>query len=117
MAWIGGALLAHHMVNAVDLVVPGTAVPSICSHKIENALAQHVKGHVELSSLTIKKMRRIGCSVQAIAIMSRTHVGPNADPLIGPKCPMRVGIKTDRRGHRPSVVDGANVLLGCPNSG
>src|SRR5215213_2969687 len=109
MAWIGGARLAHHMVNAVDLVVPGTAVPSICSHKIE--------GHVELRSLTIKKMRRIGCSVQAIAIMSRTHVGPNADPLVRPKCPTRVGIKTDRRGHRPSVVDGANVLLGCPNSG
>ena len=45
---IGGAGLAHHVVGAVDDVVPRAPVPVVGAHEVEDARALDVERHVAI---------------------------------------------------------------------
>ena len=95
---IGGATLLHQGVNAIDLVMPGTAVPVVVARKVQYPRALHVQRHIEVVSQLIEEVRRIG--IAAGAIIGAAHVGALAEALVRPAIPHDISVNAHRNHRR-----------------
>src|SRR5258708_2030917 len=84
------------MVLAVDLVVPGAAVPVVVAREGEDAGALDVERHVELVGFLVEEVAGVGGLVAALAVVGAAHIGAGADPLQRPLVPATVGVEADR---------------------
>ena len=75
VVWIGCAALRDEVISAIDLVVPGTAVPVVVTREVEYARSLHIECDVEVVGLLIKEVARIGPFVAAGAVVGAAHVG------------------------------------------
>jgi len=84
------------VIDAVDFVVPGAAVPVIVSGEVEHAWSFDVERDVVIVGQLIEEVAGVGRLVAAAPIVGAAHVSSNADALIGPTSPHAIGVEPDR---------------------
>ena len=97
---IGGAGFLDDVVHAIDLVMPGAAVPVVVAGEVEHARALHVERHVAVVGELVEEVAGVGAFVAAAAVVGAAHVGPRADALAGPAFPQAIGVEANRNDRR-----------------
>jgi hypothetical protein len=90
----GGGFL-DDVIDAIDFVMPGTAVPVIIAGEVENTWAVDVQGDVERFRLLIKKVAGIGGFIATGTVVGAAHIGAGTDTLVWPAVPLFIGIECD----------------------
>jgi hypothetical protein len=92
---VRGAALPDEVVGAIDLIVPGAAVPVVVAGEIQDAWALDVEGDVEVVGLLVEEVAGVGALVAAGAVVGAAHVRPRPNALVGPALPLAVGVEAD----------------------
>ena len=88
--------LLNDVVGAIDLVVPGTAVPVVVADEVKDTGSLNVQRDVEIVGELVQEVGSVGPFVAAGSVVGAAHVGPRADPLIRPAFPQAIGVEPDR---------------------
>ena len=70
-------------------------MPVIVTREVKDAATFHVERDIEVIRQLIEEMARIRSFIAAAPVIGAAHVGPRADPLIGPACPLPIRVQTD----------------------
>src|SRR5258708_12157966 len=95
MVGVGGARLLYDVVVAIHFIMPGTTVPVVGADEVENAGAERVQSHVLIICKLVKEMAGVCGFIPTGAVVSRAHVGADANALVWPAVPFAIGIHGD----------------------